>query len=105
MPARLPAILAAHLVAAPAAAGAEHVRAEAEHPDGLRGYCWPVGTPVLKKTAGHRGPSGPGWVAAGNRGGPAVAAGSPTRRPTRRRGSVAGRSPAAGRRPRRRMAR
>lgn len=36
---------------------------EAEHFDGIRGYCWPMGRPEMKKTAGHWGLSGPGWAA------------------------------------------
>src|SRR5688572_31437193 len=42
---------------------------EAEHFDGLRGYCWPMGKPEMKKTAGHFGLSGPGWAAEWNQGG------------------------------------
>src|SRR5919108_3464437 len=42
---------------------------EAEHLDGLKGYCWPMGRPEMKKTAGHWGLSGPGWAAEWNQGG------------------------------------
>lgn len=42
---------------------------EAEHFDGLRGYCWPMGQPKMKQTAGHWGLSGPGWAAEWNMGG------------------------------------
>lgn len=42
---------------------------EAEHFDGIRGYCWPMGKPEMKKTAGHFGLSGPGWAAEWNQGG------------------------------------
>ena len=42
---------------------------EAEHFDGLRGYCWPMGRPEMKKTAGHWALSGPGWAAEWNQGG------------------------------------
>src|SRR4029453_18452259 len=42
---------------------------EAEHLDGVRGYCWPMGKPEMKKTGGHWGLSGPGWAAEWNQGG------------------------------------
>src|SRR5215212_2305427 len=42
---------------------------EAEHFDGIRGYCWPMGKPEMKKTAGHWALSGPGWAAEWNQGG------------------------------------
>src|SRR3954470_17440721 len=42
---------------------------EAEHFDGIRGYCWPMGKPEMKKTAGYWGLSGPGWAAGGDKGG------------------------------------
>src|SRR5688572_15652060 len=41
----------------------ETIWLEAEHMDGLRGFCWPMGKPEMKKTAGHFGLSGPGWAA------------------------------------------
>ncbi len=46
-----------------AAARAESIWIEAEHLDGIRGYCWPAGRPEMKKTDGHWGLSGPGWAA------------------------------------------
>lgn len=42
---------------------------EAEHFTGIRGYCWPMGKPEMKKTNGNWGISGPGWAAAWNQGG------------------------------------
>src|SRR5688500_4397246 len=42
---------------------------EAEHLDGFRGYCWPMGKPEMKQTAGHWALSGPGWAAEWNQGG------------------------------------
>src|SRR5215813_8856600 len=42
---------------------AETIWLEAEHLDGIRGYCWPMGKPEMKKTAGHWALSGPGWAA------------------------------------------
>jgi len=36
---------------------------EAEHMDGIRGYCWPMGKGDMKKTDGRWGLSGPGWAA------------------------------------------
>jgi hypothetical protein len=36
---------------------------EAEHLDGIRGHCWPMGKPEMKRTSGHSGLSGPGWAA------------------------------------------
>jgi hypothetical protein len=50
-------------------AAAETLWIEAEHLDGVRGYCWPMGKPAMKKTAGHWGLSGPGWAAEWNQGG------------------------------------
>jgi hypothetical protein len=47
----------------------ESVWIEAEHLDGIRGYCWPMGKPEVKKTDGHWGLSGPGWAAEWNMGG------------------------------------
>ena len=35
---------------------------EAEHLSGIQGFCWPMGKPEMKKTAGHWGLSGPGWA-------------------------------------------
>ncbi len=31
----------------------ESVWIEAEHLDGVRGYCWPMGRPEMKRTDGH----------------------------------------------------
>ena len=47
----------------------ESIWLEAEHLDGIRGYCWPMGKPEQKKTAGHWALSGPGWAAEWNQGG------------------------------------
>ena len=44
----------------PSAPAAESLWLEAEHLDGIRGYCWPMGRPEMKKTDGHWGLSGPG---------------------------------------------
>jgi hypothetical protein len=52
----------------PLAAG-ETLWIEAEHLDGIKGYCWPMGKPEMKKTAGHWALSGPGWAAEWNQGG------------------------------------
>ena len=41
------------------ASAAESLWLEAEHFVGLKGYCWPMGPPAIKKTAGHFGLSGP----------------------------------------------
>ena len=48
---------------------AESIWLEAEHFDGIRGYCWPQGKPEMRKTDGHWGLSGPGWAAEWNQGG------------------------------------
>src|SRR5262245_61454133 len=48
---------------------AESIWLEAEHLDGITGYCWPLGKPTMKKTDGHWGLSGPGWAAEWNQGG------------------------------------
>ncbi|MEX2212612.1 MAG: hypothetical protein WD768_00695, partial [Phycisphaeraceae bacterium] len=47
----------------------ESIWLEAEHLKGIRGYCWPMGRPDMKKTAGHWGLSGPGWAAEWTQGG------------------------------------
>lgn len=47
----------------------ESIWIEAEHLDGITGYCWPMGRPEMKKTAGHWALSGPGWAAEWNQGG------------------------------------
>lgn len=48
---------------ASARAADESLWIEAEHFSGIRGFCWPMGKPEMKKTAGHWGLSGPGWAA------------------------------------------
>lgn len=48
---------------------AESLWIEAEHLDGIRGYCWPMGPESLKQTEGHWALSGPGWAAEWNQGG------------------------------------
>ena len=55
-------------IAAPAFA-AESLWLEAEHFDGIRGHCWPMGRPNMKQTDGHWALSGPGWAAEWNQGG------------------------------------
>src|SRR5215510_15793896 len=62
------ALLLTALALAPAAAP-ETIWLEAEHLDGVRGYCWPMGRPEMKKTSGHWALSGPGWAAEWNQGG------------------------------------
>jgi hypothetical protein len=62
------ALLLTALALAPAASP-ETIWLEAEHLDGVRGYCWPMGKPEIKKTAGHWALSGPGWAAEWNQGG------------------------------------
>ncbi|HKB05032.1 MAG TPA: hypothetical protein VKD90_22605, partial [Gemmataceae bacterium] len=57
------------LLLLPLAARAESIWLEAEHFDGIRGYCWPAGTPEMRKTDGHWGLSGPGWAAEWAQGG------------------------------------
>jgi len=47
----------------------ETIWLEAEHLHGIRGYCWPMGRPEMKKTDGHWALSGPGWAAEWNQGG------------------------------------
>ena len=43
---------------ATAAAAHESLWIEAEHFEGVRGYCWPMGPEAIKKTDGHWGLSG-----------------------------------------------
>src|SRR3974390_3012835 len=57
------------MLAPPSLRAAETVWIEAEHLDGIQGYCWPMGRPEMKKTAGHWGLSGPGGAAEWNQGG------------------------------------
>lgn len=51
------------------AAAQESLWIEAEHLEGVRGFCWPMGRPEMKTTAGHWALSGPGWAAEWNQGG------------------------------------
>jgi hypothetical protein len=62
------AALALCLFAA-AAFAQESLWIEAEHLTGVHGYCWPMGKPEMKKTAGHWALSGPGWAAEWTQGG------------------------------------
>ncbi|HTN74749.1 MAG TPA: hypothetical protein VL096_05860, partial [Pirellulaceae bacterium] len=57
------------LCAASQAIGQESLWIEAEHLTGIRGYCWPMGKPEMKQTAGHWALSGPGWAAEWTQGG------------------------------------
>src|SRR5687767_2157707 len=56
-------LLVALLACSSNAAGHESLWIEAEHLDGVRGYCWPMGPEKSKQTAGHWALSGPGWAA------------------------------------------
>ena len=49
----------------------EYIWLEAEHLQGIRGYCWPMGDDKrkMRETNGHWGISGPGWAAEWNQGG------------------------------------
>ena len=47
----------------------ESVWMEAEHFQGIKGYCWPMGRPEMKKTQGNWGLSGPGWASEWAQGG------------------------------------
>jgi hypothetical protein len=49
------------------ACGHESIWIEAEHLEGVRGYCWPMGKDP--KTDGHWGVSGPGWASEWTQGG------------------------------------
>src|SRR5262249_49666674 len=49
------------LLPQPACAADESIWIEAEHLQGVRGYCWPGG--LKAKTDGHWAVSGPGWAA------------------------------------------
>ena len=62
-------LLLALTAVTPAAAAAESIWLEAEHLDGIRGHCWPMGKPEMKQTKGHWGISGPGWAAEWTQGG------------------------------------
>jgi len=63
--------LAAMLLSAAAFGGEESLWIEAEHFDGIRGYCWPMGRGDgrSRKTDGSWGLSGPGWAMEWNCGG------------------------------------
>ena len=61
--------VAAALAVPATARAAETIWVEAEHLEGIKGYCWPLGQPAMKKTNGHWGLSGPGWAAEWNQGG------------------------------------
>src|SRR5690242_18851545 len=65
---RMFAVVAA-LVVVRLLSAAESIWNEAEHLRGIKGYCWPMGQPSMKKTAGHWALSGPGWAAEWNQGG------------------------------------
>lgn len=62
-------VLLCLLAAARPAPAAESLWIEAEHLDGVRDHCWPMGRPEMKKTDGRWGLSGPGWAAEWNMGG------------------------------------
>jgi len=62
-------LLCGILAATSPAAAAETLWIEAEHLEGIRGHCWPMGRPEMRKTDGHWGLSGPGWAAEWNMGG------------------------------------
>ena len=49
----------------------ESIWLEAEHFQGIRGFCWPLGDDKrkMRETDGHWGLSGPGWAAEWNQGG------------------------------------
>ena len=55
----------------PFSAAHETLWLEAEHFEGIRGYCWPMGDDArkMRETNGHWGLSGPGWAAEWNQGG------------------------------------
>lgn len=57
------------VVSATFAAAGESLWIEAEHLQGIRGYCWPMGPAAIKTTKGNWGLSGPGWAAEWNQGG------------------------------------
>jgi len=57
------------LTVTPLLCAAESLWIEAEHLDGIKGYCWPMGQPNMKKTSGNWGLSGPGWAAEWTQGG------------------------------------
>src|SRR5262249_6313705 len=66
---RLCCVLTVVLATTAPLTGAEPLWGEAEHLEGIKGFCWPMGRPEMKKTNGHWGLSGPGWAAEWNQGG------------------------------------
>ena len=62
-------VLLAVLTAGHLFAAEEGIWLEAEHLTGIKGYCWPMGKPNMKKTSGHWALSGPGWAAEWAQGG------------------------------------
>lgn len=69
MPRQVIVVLSFLLLVTPVEAQHESLWLEAEHFHGIKGYCWPMGKPDMKKTEGHWGLSGPGWAAEWNQGG------------------------------------
>lgn len=69
MTAAMTVLLAAMASAAPAAGAPETLWLEAEHFEGIRGHCWPMGREAARQTDGRWGLSGPGWAAEWNQGG------------------------------------
>src|SRR5262249_46445048 len=65
---RLCCVLTVVLATTAPLTGAEPLWGEAEHLEGIKGFCWPMGRPEMKKTNGHWGLSGPGWAAEWNQG-------------------------------------
>src|SRR5262245_29949125 len=66
---RLCCVLTVVLATTAPLTGAETLWVEAEHLEGIKGFCWPMGRPEMQKTNGHWGLSGPGWAAEFNQGG------------------------------------
>ena len=56
-------LLLALPLSARAADTPESIWIEAEHLQGVEGYCWPGGPDKMRQTKGHWGLSGPGWAA------------------------------------------
>ncbi|MBM4001479.1 MAG: hypothetical protein FJ297_18415 [Planctomycetes bacterium] len=63
------ALLAVSAFIAHRTAAQESIWIEAEHLEGVRGTCWPMGRPDMRRTNGHFGLSGPGWAAEWTQGG------------------------------------
>lgn len=57
------------LLSSSAALVAESLWLEAEHMDGMEGYCWPMGPAEIRTTKACWGLSGPGWAAEWMQGG------------------------------------